>query len=228
MVTSSLIRGNGMEQGFPESIAAPGVLQSWDVLAGRDPELVQAAALAGYEPQQKKYFVPCLGQTIDVFLTERRLTSPSQSGQILLTRYPEYAKLSILRYLAHAQDIPLSGELIKPSQLPGGDFFVSGTHVLPLASLARRFDGHQAEFLKRGEFLGGKASGYGDVSLELYPFPRIPVHIILWFGDEEFSPWATLLVDLSCREHMAVDILWSTCMMSILMLHEDLETGGRK
>lgn len=217
-----------MEQGFPENIAAPGILESWDVLAGRDPEQVQAAAQVRYEPQQEMYSVPCLGQAINVFLTERRLKSSSQLGQILLTRYPEYAKLSILRYLAHAQDRPLSGELIKPSQLPGGDFFVSGTHVLPLASLARRFDGQRAYFLRRGEILGGKASGYGDVSLELYPFPPIPVHIILWFGDEEFEAGATLLVDSSCREHMAVDILWSTCMMSLLMLQEDLESGGRK
>ncbi|MFW5970662.1 MAG: DUF3786 domain-containing protein [Desulfovermiculus sp.] len=217
-----------MEEGFPESIAAPGINESWEVLAGRDPQVVQAAALARYDPQTGTYHVPCLGQTIAVHMQERILDSPSSLGRLLLNGYPEYAKLSILRYLAHARDRPLSGELIKPSQLPGGDFFASGSHVLPLNSLARRFDRQKDDFLRRGEILGGKASCYGDVSLELYPFPRIPVHIILWFGDEEFEARATLLVDSSCREHMAVDILWSTCMMSLLMLQADLESGGRK
>ncbi|MFW6325518.1 MAG: DUF3786 domain-containing protein [Desulfovermiculus sp.] len=217
-----------MEEGFPESIAAPGINESWDVLAGRDPQVVRAAALARFDPQTGTYHVPCLGQTVAVHMQERILDSPSNLGRLLLDGYPEYAKLSILRYLAHARDRPLSGELIKPSQLPGGDFFASGSHVLPLNSLARRFDGQKDDFLRRGEILGGKVCGNGDVSLELYPFPRIPVHIILWFGDEEFEARATLLVDSSCREHMAVDILWSTCMMSLLMLQADLESGGRK
>lgn len=212
-----------MEQGFPESIAAPGIYESWEVLAGRDPQAIQAAALVDYAPQTGTYHVPCLGQSLAVHVPNRTLISSSHVGQILLDRYPEYVKLSILRYLAHAQDRPLSGELMKPSQLPGGDFFVSGTHVLPLPALARRFDGHKAQFVLRGKVLGGKESGYGDVSLELYPFPRIPVHIILWFGDEEFAPWATLLVDASCQQHMAVDILWSTCMMTLQMLRDENE-----
>ncbi|MFP4284015.1 MAG: DUF3786 domain-containing protein, partial [Desulfovermiculus sp.] len=162
-----------MEEGFPESIAAPGINESWDVLAGRDPQVVRAAALARFDPQTGTYHVPCLGQTVAVHMQERILDSPSNLGRLLLDGYPEYAKLSILRYLAHARDRPWSGELIKPSQLPGGDFFASGSHVLPLNSLARRFDGQKDDFLRRGEILGGKVCGNGDVSLELYPFPRI-------------------------------------------------------
>ena len=210
-----------MKQGFPESIAVPGIKESWELLAARDPESVQAAALVDYDPLAGTFQVPCLGHTIQVQVPERTLSSSSSRGQRMLDGYPEYAKLSILRYLAHARDRSLSGELVKPSQLPGGDFFVSGTHVLPLASLARSFDGQGPELLRRGEALGGEPFGHGDVSLKLHPFPRIPVHIILWFGDEEFSAWATLLVDSSCREHMAVDILWSTCMLTLQMLQDE-------
>ncbi|MBS3780007.1 MAG: DUF3786 domain-containing protein [Desulfovermiculus sp.] len=212
-----------MEEGFPESIAAPGIHESWEVLTGRDPKVVQAAALVDYDPQTCTYHVPCLGQDIAVHVPDRTLSSTSNLGRMLLSHYPEYAKLSILRYMAHAQDRPLSGELVKPSQLPGGDFFVSGTHVLPLPALARRFDGHKAQFVRRGQVLGGKTTDHGDVSLELFPFPRIPVHIILWFGDEEFAAWATLLVDASCQQHMAVDILWSTCMLTLQMLRDENE-----
>lgn len=211
-----------MENGFPESIAAPGIMESWDVLADREPESVQTGALVDYDLQTGTYQVPCLGQWIAACPSERRLYSPSSLGQRLLDQFPEYSKLSILRYLAHAQDKAFSGELVKPNQLPGGDFFASGSHVLPLASLAGRFDQSPDEFVRRGELLGGSKTEHGDVALELFPFPRIPVHIILWFGDDEFPAWATLLVDRSCLEHMAVDILWSTCMMTLLMLQTDL------
>ncbi|MDZ7642267.1 MAG: DUF3786 domain-containing protein [Desulfurivibrio sp.] len=209
-----------MEQGLPESTAAAGINESWQILRGRAPEAVQAAALVNYDPRSGTYWVPCLGQDIAVQVPDRTLHSDSDLGRMLLHRYPEYAKLSILRYLAHAENRALSGELIKPAQLPGGNFFVVGTHVLPLPALAHRFDGHGPEFIRRGKALGGEATDHGDVSLELFPFPRIPVQIILWFSDEEFPPQATLLVDSNCREHMAVDVLWSTCMLTLYMLQD--------
>ena len=211
-----------MEQGFPESIAAPGIKESWDLLCKRDPQEVQAGALAEYDPQNKTYTVSCLGQRIVVSLRDKRLCSFTEVGKVILEKYPEYAKLSILRYLTQAQNKPLSGELVKPSQLPGGDFFVSGSHVLPLARIARVFDHRPDEFVRRGHILGGTRTEYGEAALKLLSFPRIPVHLILWFGDDEFPAWATLLVDTSCLEHMAVDIIWSTCMLTLLMLQEEL------
>ncbi len=211
-----------MEQGFPESIAASGIKESWDMLGTRDPHEVQTGAFAEYEPQSKTYTVSCLGQRIAVSLRERRLFSFTEAGKVLLEKYPEYAKLSLLRYLTHAQDRPLSGELVKPSQLPGGDFFVSGSHVLPLARIARVFDHRPDMFVHQGQILGGTRTEHGDAALQLLPFPRIPLYLVLWFGDNEFPAWATLLVDKNCLEHMALDIVWSTCMLTLLMLQEEL------
>ncbi|WP_027370006.1 DUF3786 domain-containing protein [Desulfovermiculus halophilus] len=211
-----------MDQGFPESIASPGIKESWEVLAGREPQAVQAGALVDYDRQTGTYMVPCLGQTVAVSLGQKRLWAQSDLGNSMLNTYPEYSKLSILRYLAHAQDKPLSGEMIKPSQLPGGDFFASGSHVLPMGALARRFDHLGQELVRRGKVLGGVQDEHGDAGLKLFSFPRIPVQLIFWFSDDEFPAGATLLVDRSCLEHMAVDIVWSTCMLSLLMLRTDL------
>jgi hypothetical protein len=211
-----------MEQGFPESIAAPGIKESWDMLRKRDPREVQTGAFAAYDPQNRTYTVSCLGQRIAVSLDEKRLCSFTEAGKVLLEKYPEYAKLSILRYLIHAQDRPLSGELVKPSQLPGGDFFVSGSHVLPLARIARVFDHRPDVFMRQGQILGGTKTEHGDAALQLFPFPRLQVYLVLWFGDDEFPAWATLLVDKNCLEHMAVDIVWSTCMLTLLMLQAEL------
>jgi hypothetical protein len=59
---------------------------------------------------------------------------------------------------------------------------------------------------------------YGDASLKLYPFPRLPVVIILWEEDDEFSPRVDILFDSTCEFHLALDILWSAAMESLLIM----------
>ena len=69
---------------------------------------------------------------------------------------------------------------------------------------------------------GGETWGmpvkYGDAAVQLFPFPRIPVVIILWREDEEFQARTDLLFDSSCEFHLALDILWSTAMESLLIM----------
>ncbi|MBN1627398.1 MAG: DUF3786 domain-containing protein [Deltaproteobacteria bacterium] len=76
----------------------------------------------------------------------------------------------------------LTEKLIKPTDLPGGDFFSKGAHVLPLDKITGRFENRFDEFFNAGKDLGGYKAEYGDVSLMLLPFPRVPVFIILWAG----------------------------------------------
>ena len=61
-------------------------------------------------------------------------------------------------------------------------------------------------------------SDYGDASLRLFPFPRVSVTIIVWKGDKEFASRADLLLDSTCELHLPVDIVWSTAMMSVLVM----------
>ncbi len=44
----------------------------------------------------------------------------------------------------------------------------------------------------------------GDAYVKLYPFPRVPVDIILWLEDEEFSP----KVDLFLIPHANYSLLF--------------------
>ena len=65
---------------------------------------------------------------------------------------------------------------------------------------------------------GGSQLDYGDMSLELLPFPRAPVVLIVWTGDEEFPSNASLLLDRRCTAHLPIDVLWSTAMTAIEMM----------
>ena len=115
-------------------------------------------------------------------------------------------------------DIPLTGRLVQPVNVKGGDIFFRGTHVLPLDKLALKYGNDKTGFLKRGTDLGGMQMNYGDASVKLFPFPRLPVVIILWQEDDEFPSRADILFDSTCEFHLALDILWSTAMESLLIM----------
>jgi hypothetical protein len=196
----------------------PGEKIAWDILLSLDPKDVEGRAHTVFSPGTSTFKLICLGQEILVSLRDQEISSPSSSGAVIVNELGQYSRLSILRYLIHAKNQPLSGKLVKPSDLPGGDFFLKGSHVLPVEKIISRFENDLSGFLKTGEALGGIRQDYGDASVSLFPFPRVPVYIILWAGDDEFPSQASLLFDSICSKQMATDILWSTAMMTIEML----------
>ena len=139
-------------------------------------------------------------------------------ADLLLNRLGYFSRLSVPFYLTSAMDIPLTGRLVQPGNVKGGDIFFRGTHVLPLDKLALKYGRDKAGFLRRGTDLGGMQMNYGDASIKLFPFPRLPVVIILWEEDDEFPPRTDILFDSTCEFHLALDILWSTAMESLLIM----------
>jgi hypothetical protein len=195
-----------------------GEKEAWNILSGLDTKDVGIKTGAVFNPDVSTYRLRCLGQEILVSLTDRDIVGSSALSRFLVKELGEYSRLTILRYLIQAKNLPLSGRLVKPSDLPGGDFFSKGTHVLPLNKITSRFEHDFDGFIETGKSLGGSQVEYGDVSLMLLPFARVPVVIILWAGDDEFPSKPSLLFDSSCTSHAATDILWSTAMMTIEMM----------
>jgi hypothetical protein len=191
---------------------------AWDILSVMDSKDIEARAFAVFDPDKSTYKLSCLGQEISVSLMNRSIIWSSALGRFLIEDLEEYSRLSILRYLITAKVLPFSERLVKPSDLPGGDFFSRGTHILPLNKIIGKFEKDFNGFIKTGMTLGGVRAEYGDVSLRLLPFPRIPVYIIIWESDDEFSAKSSLLFDSSCISHASIDILWATAMMTLEMM----------
>ena len=192
--------------------------EAWASLAERDPVDVQAKANVDYDAVSSEYVVRILGRQVRVCVNSRSIVCNSDPGVQVIEEPAGFSSFLVLSYLLHAKELPLSGKLVKPASLPGGQMFVQGTHVLPLDRISQRFEDDPDALVARYEILGGVRLGYGDLSYELSPFPRIPIVLVLWSGDEEFPPYASLLLDSSCTEHMATDIIWSTAMMTVQMI----------
>ena len=199
-------------------MACQGEKEAWDILTKIDHQVVQSNADVFFDPENASYEMTCLGQCIYISLYDRNVFGKSHLGEFLVKELGEISRLSILRYLIQAKDVPLSGELVRPSDLPGGAIFIKGTHVLPLDRIAKRFDNNSEDFFSKGKEVCGTQLDYGDMSLKLFPFPRVPLVFIVWSGNEEFPSNCSLLFDSSCTLHLATDIIWSTAMMSVEIL----------
>jgi len=192
--------------------------KAWDILADLNARDVAINAKAFFNSYDSTYLLTCFGQDISISLRDRAISSVSKTGKFFVNYLGDYSRLSILRYLIHVKELPLSGQLVRPADLQGGDIFIKGSHILPLERAATYFSNCNNEFLNVGRSLGGTQHHYGDISLNIYPFPKVPVVLILWLGNEEFPSTVSLLLDSSCASFLPPDIIWSISMVTIAMM----------
>jgi hypothetical protein len=216
------------EGGFAEPAARQcraGMEKAWQDLSELEPGDVCARTQAGFDESSGLYELKTYGQDIYISMDDKEIFGHSPEADLLLSKLGPYSHVSILNYLTSAKDMPLSGTLIKPGDLSGAKIFNRGAHLSPQNRMTRKFGRDPAGFLKRGSLFGGEPSIYGDASIELHPFPRVPVVIILWTEDEEFPSRADLLLDSTCKEHLPTDIIWMTVIMSLLIMTSKFEGG---
>ncbi|MFC1913337.1 DUF3786 domain-containing protein [Chloroflexota bacterium] len=195
-----------------------GEQRAWDILAGLNPKDVSHRSKAAYDELSGAYILRLFSEEVSVSPEDRIIRSNSVAADFLLNGLRHYSRLSLLWYLIQSKDIPLSGKLINPGSVAGGLIFSKGSHRLPLDKIAERYGNDISGFLCRGGEFGGRQLDYGDVSLRLFPFPRIPLVLLLWANDKEFPARADLLFDVTCSTHLPPDVIWSTAMLSILAM----------
>jgi len=194
-------------------------MRVWSKLAELDTARVCRRAKVTYDETHAVYTLRSFGCELGISLNDRKIFEYSRNGGVLLlNKLDTDLCLTTLWYLISAKDMPISNRLIKPVSLPGGQIFMKGSHVLPMDEVATKYDGNIPGFIERGEKFGGERLSYGDASMRFFPFPRVPVVLILWEGDEEFSANVDILLDDTCEVQMPTDIIWSTCMMSVMVM----------
>lgn len=202
---------------MPEN-ALTGDELAWALVNGEQPSVIARRAGVQYDFTVQRFTMPCFGQEILIDPANYTITSHSPLGELLLHRLGYFFDLAVLWYLGKATNILPSGRMIRPSSLTGGEIFQKGTHVLPLDKIAAQYGNDFEGFYRRGMELGGQQLEYGDASLRLLPFPRVPVTFILWGADKEFPARADMFFDSTCERHLPTDVIWSTAMTSVLIM----------
>ena len=192
--------------------------KAWEAIAALEPADVCLRTGAGYDSDAGIYRLPAFGTWFAVDPWKRQISNLEPAGEVFLKRLRYFFVLSALWYMVKAADIRPSGSLVKPSGMTGGDIFFRGSHVLPLDAVAARYGKDRQGFREKAGSFRARKVPYGDAAAEFFPFPKIPVTVILWLADEEWDARADLLFDSTALSHLPIDVLWSVAMMTLLML----------
>jgi len=106
-------------------------------------------------------------------------------------------KVLWLHYLTSQGGGALTGELIAYREVPGALFYEPKFYARAARPIIKRFGKGPEGLLKAGRALGGTAANYGDCAVTIPCFPRVPVTYIVWEGDGEMPPEASVLFDKS-------------------------------
>lgn len=109
-------------------------------------------------------------------------------------------QVSILHYLAQATAAAPTGRMITFREIPSGDFYYEPFRKRAQLPLVNTFGPAPEGLLAAGEKLGGTKEDMGDVSVTFPLFPKVPITLVLWRGDEEFAPEGNILYDASVGE----------------------------
>jgi hypothetical protein len=179
----------------------------WERLINADPESICRNALVSYDSKLAAYVVPFLKAEF-LCASKQRCIAPLTGSAFTTQDFQFY--LVLLNYLLEAQPTELSGRLIGEKEIPGGEVFFRGPHVLPLAPLTALFGGRPDLFRTVAETMGGTPLEMGDLAFHFRVLPRIPLVLILWEGDDEFEPEMLLRFDSTITSQLErLDAMWA-------------------
>jgi hypothetical protein len=168
----------------------------------QDPQ--RAALLSGAAYQEKTDQVRLQFSFIDrvvrVTWPEGLVLGPDPAKELTLQE-----QVLILHYLLRAPGAPPSGQWITFREIPSGEFYYSAFVKRAQEPLVKTF-GHRPQLLKElGLRRGGVSREEGDVCICFQAFPKIPVCLILWAGDDEFPPEGNVLFDASIARYLIAE-----------------------
>ena len=184
----------------PERVTYEGAINiAWDELATRDPNEISRISGVPFDSEK--------GMFIMMFLSDEYHISPSQKTVKFHGGEDVYSFLAVLllHYLVNVKDIELTGKLLSFRELEGGDVYYPAFCARGINKITEEF-GREPGLLKAaGEKLGARSGKHGDVCMVLEVFPRIPVTVIVWEGDDEVLPSSNMLFDSSIKEHLPTE-----------------------
>jgi len=92
--------------------------------------------------------------------------------------------------------------------------------------LVDHFGNEPHRLIDLSRIFGGHKAGYGDTAVTINAFPRVPVTLALWKGDEEFAPEGNILFDSTISDYLTNDDIHTLCETIAWKLVKPLKAGG--
>jgi len=151
-------------------------------------------------------------------------------GKIRLPAWPELhheEQILILQYLAKASGLPCRSSWLSFLDLPGGPHHFVPFQRAAINPLAKAFANQPDLFLPAAKTLGGVQIDLGHVGVVLPVFPRLPLAMLLWIGDDEFPTAADILFDAVAQTYLSTASLYVLGIEAAKRLIDAGAMGGR-
>ena len=170
---------------------------------------------------QKTIIVKYLNQSYQVTLPIVKVSLKDSEEAISLRD-----KILILHYLVQAKGTPLSNRIITYKELPEGINYFRTFYKRAIKPLVDHFGQEPDQLVDVVKRLGGHKTDYGDVAVIINAFPRVPVTLALWRGDEEFPPEGSILFDSTISDYLTTEDINVLCEIIAWKLVRLLKAGG--
>jgi len=179
---------------------------------------------SGFEPEAGRALrVPFLNRVFRLSYPDFEFHDVAAPGKEI----PIQEQVLVLHYLQADLPGPPSGDWVAYREVPGAAFYFAAFVKRAVDPLKKAF-GHDLAGLKRAAArLDGAAVGFGDAGFEFRLFPKVPVRLILYAGDEEFPAEASILFDRSIAGMLSPeDIAWLAGMLVYRLVGLSRETAS--
>lgn len=184
-------------------------------LTQRNPKWVASRSRSQYfyENGQEGLTVPYFGQPRRVVWPEVTVSAPDREAEPPLTE-----QILILHYLQTTSGQEPEGVSVDFKQVPQGSFYWSAFVSRAKKPLLMTFGSNPDFYLQVATAMGGVPQPLGDAAAQFLAFPLVPVTHVLWAGDEEFDPDATILFDVTIPGHLPTEDIAALAGASVYRL----------
>jgi hypothetical protein len=138
------------------------------------------------------------GGAVSVRFLERDFEVTHPDGRVRLAGAeaapPVWEQILVLHYLCSERPVPDSDRVIAFSEIPDGRFYDATYQRRTKLQLLRVFGEAPERLLDAARAAGAQPASMADVAVTVRAFPLVDVHVLLWRGDDEFPPDASVLL----------------------------------
>ena len=179
--------------------------------ARKDPEWI--AERAGASISDGKLVVPHLNTNLILDLKGKTFCV-QETGE----EAPIWLSILCLHYLNSAEGTKPTGKLKHFREFKDGTFYEPAFNRRTKEILIAVFGQDPSPMIKAGKLLHGKVLDSGDAAIELYYFPYLPITCMVWKGDDEFPPEASVIFDETAEIFFSAEDMAVAAQMAVLEL----------
>jgi hypothetical protein len=152
-----------------------------------------------YVPPDRALLV-FLNRPYSVSLPDVEVSFQGSDGQV-----PLKDRIVILHYLVSAKGTPPTNRFATFRDLPGCASYFPVFNQLVIKPILDGFAKEPELLVDAAASVGGRRASYGDASVTVNAFSRIPVTIVMRRGDEEFPPSCTVMFDANVSDYLPTE-----------------------